>query len=64
MQPLRKDEMSREKFRVSVLTICEHDKEDDEGKRPFKKEAECNQRNENVDKSGDNVEQNELVFES
>ena len=44
--------------KVELVTIRDHDKEYDKGKRPSKDKAECYQGNHDINKCGDDVEEN------
>jgi hypothetical protein len=37
------------------MTICKHNKENNQGQSPFKNDAESHQSNENVDECGDDI---------
>lgn len=41
--------------REKIMTICKHNKEDNQGQGPFKDDAESHQSNENVDECGNDI---------
>ena len=48
------------KYQATLHTISDHDNEDDNCQSPFKQDGEDDQGDDNINKSGDDVEQDQL----